>query len=401
MPSAPPSTRALVAGLAVTQTVAWGVLYYAFAVLLVPMQDDLGWSRGLLVGGFTMAIVVSGLAAPVAGRAIDSGHARALMSGGSVLAVAAVALWAAARSPFAYYGAWLGIGVAMASVLYEPAFTVLAKRTTPHHRRAITTVTLIAGCSSLIFQPFTGLLEDHVQWRAALVVLGAVLAATAIPLHLTVLRPSAPEARPDRSARQRPAALGEPRFWQVTAALAAVTAASMATGVLLVAYLHDRGWTLGRAALAGGTLGIMQLPGRLAYGSTAQRLPLGRLAAVIFLVPAVGIVLLLASNGSALVWLAVSVIGLGQGATTLLRAMVFVDLYGTREIGVLNGISGRVITVTRALAPLVATLVATAVGGYTIPFLGLVVLCIAAASGATRVLRARSDSPAVAPALPM
>ena len=30
--------------LAVTETVSWGILYYAFAVFLVPMQTELGWS---------------------------------------------------------------------------------------------------------------------------------------------------------------------------------------------------------------------------------------------------------------------------------------------------------------------------------------------------------------------
>lgn len=36
---------------------------------------------------------------------------------------------------------------------------------------------------------------------------------------------------------------------------------SLGTSVLLVAYPVDHGWTLGRAALAGGMLGLMQLPG--------------------------------------------------------------------------------------------------------------------------------------------
>jgi hypothetical protein len=33
----------IAATLAVTETVSWGVLYYAFAVFLAPMQRDLGW----------------------------------------------------------------------------------------------------------------------------------------------------------------------------------------------------------------------------------------------------------------------------------------------------------------------------------------------------------------------
>ena len=36
---------AIVGALSVTETVSWGILYYAFAVFLLPMQHDLGFSR--------------------------------------------------------------------------------------------------------------------------------------------------------------------------------------------------------------------------------------------------------------------------------------------------------------------------------------------------------------------
>jgi hypothetical protein len=35
----------IVGALAITETVSYGVLYYSFGVFLVPMQDDLGFSR--------------------------------------------------------------------------------------------------------------------------------------------------------------------------------------------------------------------------------------------------------------------------------------------------------------------------------------------------------------------
>ena len=34
----------LVVTLGVTETISWGILYYAFAVYLAPMQAELGWS---------------------------------------------------------------------------------------------------------------------------------------------------------------------------------------------------------------------------------------------------------------------------------------------------------------------------------------------------------------------
>src|SRR5437588_12638875 len=77
----------LVATLGITETISWGVLYYAFSVFLQPMQTDLGWSRGATTGAFSLALVVSGLAAIPVGRWLDRHGARLLMSGGSCLGV--------------------------------------------------------------------------------------------------------------------------------------------------------------------------------------------------------------------------------------------------------------------------------------------------------------------------
>ena len=79
-----PRPRGLLAGLAVSETVSWGICFYGFAVLLPPMERDLGWSRATLVGAFTIAVIVSGFAAFPVGRWLDRGSARLLMTCGSV-----------------------------------------------------------------------------------------------------------------------------------------------------------------------------------------------------------------------------------------------------------------------------------------------------------------------------
>jgi hypothetical protein len=49
----------IVAALSVTETVSWGILYYAFAVFLVAMRRDLGFSAAELTGAFSVAMLVS------------------------------------------------------------------------------------------------------------------------------------------------------------------------------------------------------------------------------------------------------------------------------------------------------------------------------------------------------
>jgi hypothetical protein len=62
----------LVATLDASETTAYGVLTYAFGVFLLPMQQELGWSRTALTGAYLLAIIVSGVAAIPVGRWLDA-----------------------------------------------------------------------------------------------------------------------------------------------------------------------------------------------------------------------------------------------------------------------------------------------------------------------------------------
>lgn len=381
--------RPLVLGLAVTETVSWGVLFYALPVLLVPMERDLGWSRSLLVGGYTVAIVLSGLAAPAVGRWLDTSSPRALMTVGSAAGTALVIGWSQVTSPVAYYLVWIGIGLVKAAVLYEVAFAVLAKRCAPDHQRALLAVTLTAGLASFVFQPLTSALASAYGWRGALMLLAMIVGAVTVPIHWAVLpaRPDRPPSGPTRTQqRVRATRLVDRRFWSLTAAFTAATMTSFATSVLLIAYLIDQGWGAAGAALAGGMLGAMQLPGRLAFGPLARRVPRHVLAGTLFSLPGLGVAVLLISDGGWPVWAAIILLGVGQGSVTLLRAVLLVDLYGTARIGTLGGMVATPVTVGRAVAPLAAVLIVGRTGGYTIAFLLLIVLSVLAVVMAVRTL---------------
>jgi hypothetical protein len=161
---------------------------------------------------------------------------------------------------------------------------------------------------------------------------------------------------------------------------------SFGTSVLLVAYLVDHGWTLGQAAVAGGTLGIMQLPGRLLFAPLHARLHRRTLTRLMLSLPGLGVVLLLWSGGGPLVWAALPVLGMTQGLNTLLRVALLVDLYGTALFGAVNGRSATPVVLARALAPLGAASLASATGGYAVPFAVLVVVAgIAGYIGGSRL----------------
>jgi cyanate permease len=287
----------------------------------------------------------------------------------------------------AYYLVWTGLGLAMAAVLYEPAFTVLAKRFAPHHQRAITTVTLVAGLSGFVFQPLTSALTTAHGWRTTLVILAVLLGAVTVPVHLRILPGREAARRPPAPGRRTPDETRDGRFWPLTLAFAGSSVTSFATSVILVAYLVDQGWSLGGAAFAGGTLAAMQLPGRLLFGPGRRRLPSAGLAATVLALPGAGVLLLLVADGGPITWPAVAVLGMSQGAGVLLRVTTLVDLYGPERIGVLTGISAVPVILARALGPLGAVLLAGATGGYSAGFVLAAGLAGVSAAVAARSLR--------------
>jgi MFS family permease len=161
-------SRSVVATLAITTTIGYGVLYYAFSALLEPMSQDLRLSTTTTTGALTLAVFVSAAMAIPVGRWLDIHGGRGLMTAGSVLAAIAVLAWSQVQTAAQLYASFIVIGVASAMVLYQPAFAVIVAVTEPARRStSLLSITLVAGFASSIFIPATGQLIHAYGWRRA------------------------------------------------------------------------------------------------------------------------------------------------------------------------------------------------------------------------------------------
>jgi MFS family permease len=357
---------AIVGALSVTETVSWGVLYYAFAVFLLPMERELGFSAAQLTGAFSLALLVSAIVGIAVGRYLDHRSPRGLMTAGSVAGAILVTLWSQVHGLAAYYALWIAIGVVMATVLYEAAFTVVAKwfERADTRRRALTAVTLVAAFASVIFLPLTQALIDAHGWRDALLILAVILAVVTIPLHAVVLR--APEQARDAAVAATSVAAGEALrsrgFWLLSVAFFLATFTGIAMTVQAIPFLLENGYTTGFAAFAVGLIGISQIPGRLLFAPLAARLPRAYATASVFALVACGIALIVGVDATSAVLAGFVLLGMGNGMTTLARATAMADLYGQRAYGTIGSVAAFLTTSARAAGPVAAALWAEAVG---------------------------------------
>ena len=364
-----------------TETISWGVLYYAFTVFLKPMQVSLGWSTAELTGAFSLALLCSGCAALPIGRWLDRHGTRLLMTLGSCAAALLVLAWAEVENLTLFYLIWVGIGIAMAAVLYDPAFALVATWFRRQRARALTVLTFIAGFASVIFVPLAQWLIQTQGWRMALVILALLLAVIPIPLHALILRRrpedlglapdgiTAPAAVPlshtaqEQSVPMRVALRGA-SFWWMTTAFALNMLAVVAITVHLVPYLIDRGYATSFAASAVGLIGIMALPGRLVFTMLGERIPRRFVTAAIFLLQAVALGVLLLWPTTVGVFCFVALFGAGFGAIIPARAALVAEYYGPANYASINSMLGLFVTGARAIAPVGAGFMYDLLGTY-------------------------------------
>jgi MFS family permease len=377
----------IVAALAVSQTVGFGVQVYAFAVLLQPMAQTLGASTTAITGAVTASMLAGAAAAVPVGRWLDRHGGRALMTLGSLLATALVVAWSQVTSVVALYAVLVALGLTGAMSLYQPAFAVIVSWfEAPRRGTALLAVTVVAGFASSIFFPLTGALVDAYGWRTALLVLAAIHGTLTVPLHALVLRAAPRPAEKvgtvrrwrDSNARL---VIRDIRFWVLAIALVAHGGAVNTMAVHLVSYLTTRGHPLAFASTVAGLIGVLSVTGRLVFTGFQRWARTTTIVAVVFAIQTVA-ALSLPLLGADRLGAAVGVIGfgLGFGVATLAGPALLTERYGTVEYATIAGIIAVPTTLAKAGAPLGAAVIQEA-SGYTPVLLAVAAACAVAAAG--------------------
>ncbi|GAB3370151.1 MFS transporter [Micromonospora halotolerans] len=380
----------IVGALAITSTIGYGTLYYAYAVLLGPMAASLDASTTAVTGALTASVLAGALMAIPVGRWLDRHGGRTLMTAGSITATALLIAWSQVQTIGQLYAVMIGIGITGAMVLYEPAFAVIVSWFTPDRRAtALLAVTVVAGFASTIFMPLTGILVAHLGWRGALLTLAAIHGTVTVPLHALTIRTPTRVTRPTaagppihapRRAAAR-AAMRDRRFWILAAALIAHGVATSTIAVHLVGYLTSRGHPATFAATTAGLLGVLSVTGRLVLTTARRRLPITTTVATVFAIQAVAVLAMPLTAGSRVgAVITVTGFGLGFGIASLATPALLADRYGTTAYATIAGRLTAPVTTAKAAAPLLAATLLSH-GGYHLLLAAVTTACLLAAVG--------------------
>lgn len=359
-----------VALLGLAQTLSWASSFYLPAVLARPMAAELGLAAATVYLAFSIAMLVSALVGPAAGRAIDRlGGRPVLMATNGVFALALVGL-ALAQGPLSLFAAWALLGVAMGAGLYEAAFATLVRLYGSAARNPITGITLIAGFASTVGWPLSAWMLDHHGWRGACLGWAGLHLLVGLPLNALLPRhtaapPSPPastpapvavaDAAPPPSAPP-PSPPPPPRPRWTAALLSAFFALGMFIGTACATHmpqlLQTVGATMAVAITAGALIGPAQVAGRLLeFGFLRRWHPL-RTARIASLAHPLGIALLLLLGAPAAAAFAL-LHGAGNGILTIAKGTLPLVLFGPQGYGARQGWLMLPARIAQACAPVV------------------------------------------------
>jgi MFS family permease len=345
--------RARVVWLSLGQLITWGSVFYTFALLLEPVERELGLTRAQSSLAFSLALLAEGVFAYPVGRWIDRGHERAVMTGGSLLVAAALLLHSLVGSSAGFYAVWVLLGAGLSATLYNPVFAVVTRRYPQDFRRAIITLTFLGGLASTVFIPLSAWLIHALGWRHALWVLALLQLAVCVPLHAIQLRgakgrttaPSARTASPAAHLRSAPFLL----LGVFVVAMMAVTAALPAH---MISLLRENGlgeaWVIAIPA----SIGLVQVLGRLLLYFFEHHFDVHLANRLIpCLIPLGLAALILGAGHPAAALVFVLLYGMGNGMLTIVKGTAIAQYVSREHVASLNGALGLPSALARALAP--------------------------------------------------
>jgi len=351
--------------LGIAQICSYGTIYYAFPLIIVAMQRELGWSKTDVYGALTIGLLLAAALAYPVGLAIDRGYGKRVMVWGSLTAAVLFIFWSFVQNLFIFYLIAAAMGALQAAILYESAFALLARRVGPQNSRAgITTITLWAGFASTVFIPLEQFLIDGWGWRASLWVLAFVNIACAagywywVKPELDAVNAAHQGSKAENIARDQNIvreALHSSVFWLL---LIALTTYSMVFSVFtfhMYPMLLDKQLPTNEVVWAISIIGPAQVLGRIIFSRFASRVSMRTLGSVMLSVfPFVFATFLLDSLSFQLVAALFGIYGLANGVFTIVRAQVVPEMLSAHAYGALNGMITVPTIIARAIGPAVA-----------------------------------------------
>ena len=381
-----------------------GAGQYGFGIFIEPLEETFGWSRAQISASLSFTAVGS-LLAPFLGWVIDRYGAKPVIA----ISLAMVAVSFLVRPMMTELWHWYALSLLQYAGYTGAAMLPAGKLVGIWFRRTRGRVMGLTAMGNnfggLVMPPVMGWMLLMLSWEATYVGLGVISALLVV--YTMVLVKDFP-SRGDTDAesvesgvesvshvtgRSVSEALRDRAFYAITLAVTLGTFTYSAIIPQIIPHLLDGGATLAVASLVLSMYAIAGMVGKFLMGLLAERITSRYALMANFVGQSVFLVAMIWADNPIVMWTAVPLLGIFNGAFGALFQLVVQDAFGIRYFGSIMGLINFATLVSFFFGPILAGVTYDMTGSYTFAFVSVAVMFAVAALSLTQARPARSVSP--------
>ncbi len=378
-----------------------GTGFYSFGVLLKPLMNEFGWSRGTVSIAQSIYLLMAAASGLLVGKLGERYSVRKIVLVGALVGGASFLLLSLTANLWYLYTLYffLGIGLGGGAGLV-PASVAISKWFTRRRGTAIGIATAGIALGAMILVPVIATIAQSFSWRTSYLFMGLVVLVVDIPLAVLVLKTGPEEMgllpdgdrMPDRMLELKEDPKADPSTINAVASISSPERSGRATwlrslplwllclgftlaqigemSILIheVSFITDIGISAAAAATAFGLTGGMGGIGKIAFGWLTDKVSVRYVTMLCFVLQLAGVLILMRSSTMTMVWLFVVVFGSSMGGMVTLMPLAVGDLFGTANFGVIYGFVHLVVVGCATVGPTFAGFIYDATGSYSIVF---------------------------------
>jgi MFS family permease len=365
-----------------------GVGYYGLAVLLRPLQEENGWSNGVVSGATGLYFTVSGVTGALIGGYVDRHGPLPLMTAGTLLLGGSVVLVGFVGEVWQLYAVYVVMAIGFGFVASVGVNAMLARWFVHKRAKAMSVAFTGVSLGGVVLAPLGTALVDAGGVSLATVVMGVLVIVVALPVvrGLLVWDPGEMGLQADAGAPPPPvqrAALADAvqrRVWTRGEALATVSFWAMLVGFVLVllaqtgfllhqiSFLEERFGSRQAASFALSTTALGSIVARLAVGTVADRFDKRWLTVVLFVVQATAVLLVVHTDNQVVTYVLVLIVGFTIGNIYMMQTLLASEIFGLVSLGAILGVLLMTSQIGSGVGPIVVGVLEDVTGGYDVPF---------------------------------
>ena len=368
------------------------------AVFVYPISLQLGWNRTLIGGAASLGGVLSIVASPPVGWAVDRFGARIVLTlGVIVLGISTLSLtWSTV--PIAFYLTYAIGRVIFTGPIPIAASVVVARWFVRKRGRATGMLSFCHTGGMILFPAVASLVIHSHNWQVAWFVLGILVIIIALaPVALLIIQsPEDMGLSPDGETSSNGTvthseypyindptwslaqAVRAPSLWILALATGTVYFIQSGTNLHQGAYFIDQGLDTGTSNLAIVFSAIGAAVGSLVWGWASERLPIRYVFGAVGLLMGISIALFTSVTTQSEAFIYASLFGATVGGIIVVPPVAYADYFGRKSLGAIRGITEPFLALGQAIGSILSGVIFDITGTYKgafvlYAFLGLAV----------------------------